>query len=45
MKADFIKKVNGDVIDFNYGGKNQKLFAGHHGCRRALAEQPVEALE
>ena len=25
-KADFIKKVNGDVIDFNYGGKNQKLF-------------------
>jgi hypothetical protein len=28
QKADFIKKVNGDVIDFNYGGKNQKLFAG-----------------
>jgi hypothetical protein len=27
VKADFIKKVNGDVIDFNYGGKNQKLFA------------------
>jgi hypothetical protein len=27
-KADFIKKVNGDVIDFNYGGKNQKLFEG-----------------
>jgi hypothetical protein len=26
-KAVFIKKVNGDVIDFNYGGKNQKLFA------------------
>ena len=26
QKADFIKKVNGDVIDFNYGGKNQKLF-------------------
>src|SRR5829696_8299492 len=26
-KADFIKKVNGDVIDFNYSGKNQKLFA------------------
>ncbi|HEX6284077.1 MAG TPA: hypothetical protein VFZ71_04355 [Pyrinomonadaceae bacterium] len=25
-KSDFIKKVNGDVIDFNYGGKNQKLF-------------------
>ncbi len=27
VKADFIKAVNGDVIDFNYGGKNQKLFA------------------
>lgn len=27
-KAEFIKKVNGDVIDFNYGGKNQKLFQG-----------------
>ena len=27
-KAEFIKKVNGDVIDFNYGGKNQKLFEG-----------------
>lgn len=26
VKADFIKKVNGEVIDFNYGGKNQKLF-------------------
>jgi hypothetical protein len=26
VKADFIKKVNGDLIDFNYGGKNQKLF-------------------
>ena len=26
VKAEFIKKVNGDVIDFNYGGKNQKLF-------------------
>lgn len=25
-KSEFIKKVNGDVIDFNYGGKNQKLF-------------------
>ena len=25
-KSDFIKKVNGDVIDFNYSGKNQKLF-------------------
>jgi hypothetical protein len=28
QKSDFIKKVNGDVIDFNYGGKNQKLFEG-----------------
>jgi hypothetical protein len=28
VKADFIEKVNGDVIDFNYGGKNQKLFEG-----------------
>src|SRR5688572_1149367 len=27
-KAEFIKKVNGDVIDFNYSGKNQKLFEG-----------------
>jgi hypothetical protein len=26
VKAQFIKKVNGDVIDFNYSGKNQKLF-------------------
>ena len=26
VKTDFIKKVNGEVIDFNYGGKNQKLF-------------------
>jgi hypothetical protein len=26
VKAGFIKKVNGDVIDFNYSGKNQKLF-------------------
>lgn len=26
VKADFIKSVNGGVIDFNYGGKNQKLF-------------------
>lgn len=25
-KSEFIKKVNGNVIDFNYGGKNQKLF-------------------
>lgn len=28
VKADFIKKVNGDVIDFSYSGKNQKLFEG-----------------
>ena len=28
QKSDFIKKVNGEVIDFNYGGKNQKLFEG-----------------
>ena len=28
VKADFIKAVKGDVIDFNYGGKNQKLFSG-----------------
>src|ERR1044071_8228842 len=26
VKAEFIKKVNGDVIHFHYGGKNQKLF-------------------
>jgi hypothetical protein len=26
VKADFIEKVNGDTIDFNYGGKNKKLF-------------------
>ena len=26
QKSVFIKKVNGDVIDFNYNGKNQKLF-------------------
>jgi hypothetical protein len=26
VKADFIKGVKGDVIDFNYNGKNQKLF-------------------
>ena len=25
-KAEFIKAVNGDVIDFSYSGKNQKLF-------------------
>src|ERR1051325_7460565 len=28
VKAEFIKKVNGDVIDFHYAGKNQKLFEG-----------------
>ena len=28
QKSEFIKKVNGDVIDFNYSGKNQKLFSG-----------------
>jgi hypothetical protein len=28
VKADFIKAVNGDVIAFNYSGKNQKLFEG-----------------
>ena len=28
VKAEFIKTVNGDVIDFNYSGKNQKLFEG-----------------
>ncbi len=28
VKAEFIKKVNGDLIDFSYSGKNQKLFAG-----------------
>ena len=28
QKSEFIKKVNGNVIDFNYGGKNQKLFEG-----------------
>jgi len=26
QKSEFIKKVNGDKIDFNYSGKNQKLF-------------------
>jgi hypothetical protein len=26
VKAEFIKAVNGDVIDFAYSGKNQKLF-------------------
>ena len=28
VKAEFIKKINGDVIDFHYSGKNQKLFEG-----------------
>ena len=28
VKADFIKAVKCDVIDFNDGGKNQKLFSG-----------------
>jgi hypothetical protein len=28
VKAEFIGKVNGDVIDFKYSGKNQKLFEG-----------------
>lgn len=28
VKAEFIEKVRGDVIDFNYGGKNKKLFEG-----------------
>ena len=28
VKAEFIKTVNGDVIDFHYSGKNQKLFEG-----------------
>jgi len=27
VKADFIKAVKGDVIDFSYSGKNQKLFS------------------
>jgi hypothetical protein len=26
VKADFVKAIKGDRIDFNYGGKNQKLF-------------------
>lgn len=28
VKAEFIKAVKGDVIDFAYSGKNQKLFEG-----------------
>jgi len=28
VKAVFIKKLNGDKIEFNYSGKNQKLFEG-----------------
>lgn len=26
VKAEFVKAVKGDLIDFNYGGKNKKLF-------------------
>jgi hypothetical protein len=26
VKADFIKAVKGNIVDFNYGGKNQTLF-------------------
>ena len=26
VKSDFVKAVKGNIIDFNYGGKNQKLF-------------------
>lgn len=26
VKADFIEKVNGELIDFHYSGKNKKLF-------------------
>ena len=26
VKAEFIEKVNGDVIDFHYNGKNKRLF-------------------
>jgi hypothetical protein len=26
VKADFIKSVNGNAVDFHYGGKNKKLF-------------------
>ncbi len=26
VKADFVKEVKGNIVDFNYGGKNQKLF-------------------
>jgi hypothetical protein len=28
VKAEFVKGVNGNVIDFNYGGKNGKVFDG-----------------
>jgi hypothetical protein len=28
VKSTFIEKVNGNMIDFKYSGKNQKLFAG-----------------
>ena len=27
VKSDFVKEVRGNVIDFNYSGKNQQLFA------------------
>ncbi|MFN2499448.1 MAG: hypothetical protein ABR557_10210 [Pyrinomonadaceae bacterium] len=26
VKAEFVKALKGDLIDFNYGGKNQKMF-------------------
>lgn len=26
VKADFVKAVKGNLVDFNYGGKNKKLF-------------------
>jgi hypothetical protein len=28
VKAEFVKAVKGNLVDFNYGGKNQKLFEG-----------------
>jgi hypothetical protein len=28
VKAEFVKGVNGNLIDFNYGGKNGKVFDG-----------------
>ena len=27
VRAEFVKAVKGNVVDFNYGGKNQKLFS------------------